>query len=90
MVERNREAVQREPPGPAMKTSPFRGACRRYARDVRRPLVNAGRLNASRIPQACGLELGFKVRVVRWFSLAKPRFTTGYLPCSLRERRVVR
>ena len=25
------------------------------------------------------------VGLVRWFSLAKPRFTTGYLPCSLRE-----
>ena len=23
---------------------------------------------------------------IRWFSLAKPRFTTGYLPCSLREQ----
>lgn len=25
------------------------------------------------------------VGLVRWFSLAKARFTTGYLPCSLRE-----
>ena len=25
------------------------------------------------------------MRVNRWFSLAKPRFTTGYLPRSLRE-----
>ncbi len=31
----------------------------------------------SRIPPACALELGCVTRVIRWFSLGKPRFTTG-------------
>jgi hypothetical protein len=44
---------------------------------IRRLLVCAGWLKASRIPPACGLEMESRVGVVRWFSLGKPRFTTG-------------
>ncbi len=49
------------------------------------PSVHEERAHGSRIPPACGLEHRFMDLVTRWFSLAKPRFTTGYLPYSLRE-----
>ena len=62
---------------------PVRAAWGRYARAVRNLLVSAGPLNASRIPPACGLEFEHFVRMIRWFSLAKPRFTTGSFLCSL-------
>jgi hypothetical protein len=42
-------------------------------------------LKASRMPSACVIDPVCVVCTNRWFSLAKPRFTTGSFPCSLRE-----
>jgi len=48
---------------------------------MREFLVDAGGLKASRIPPACASDPVTFDLGARWFSLAKPRFTTGYLPC---------
>ncbi len=58
-----------------------RAACRWYMRAVRKLCVCAGRPNVSRIPPACGFDLGHIVSLIRWFSLAKPRFTAGSFLC---------
>ncbi len=54
-----------------------RAACRWYMRAVRKLCVSDGWINVSRIPPACGFDWDGVLGVVRWFSLAKPRFTTG-------------
>ena len=58
-----------------------RAACRWYMRAVRKLCVCAGRPNVSRIRPACGFDLGHIVSLIRWFSLAKPRFTAGSFLC---------
>ena len=61
---------EREPPDHAVTPSLFRGACRRYARNVPPPSFNEEPAHGSRIPPACDSELEHIVRVVRWFPVA--------------------
>ena len=60
---------EREPPDHANTMCWLKAACRRYARTVRRLLVSAGWLDASRIPSACDPEWEWVHRKVRWFPL---------------------
>ena len=78
VVERNRVAVQREPPDPARKRSHIQGrmpkVCEKHSADQR------SRGDCARLSHTFGMRAlggGFMVRVIRWFSLGQPRCTTG-------------